>query len=317
MIEIRSVSKKFGKFAAVDQVSLTIPKKGFFVLLGPSGCGKTTLLRLVAGFFDPDEGEIFIDGKNVVGLPPYKRPVNTVFQSYALFPHMTVFDNVAYGLRIAKEKKRVISTKVFQALETVDLNGLAKTKPERLSGGQKQRVALARALVMKPSVLLLDEPLSALDAKLREQMRNRLVALQRQVGITFAMVTHDQQEALSMADRVAVMNQGKLVQVGTPETIYHAPSNAFVANFIGKINWLESLVLKKDDAGWEVEIFQIGKGIMPPSFFPSSKDAEKPFPWGFGPSGCACWNGTRLRRKPGSVFLAGSRRSFFSDRPVT
>jgi spermidine/putrescine transport system ATP-binding protein len=239
IIRVEEVSKRYGKVTAVDRVTLEIPRGEFFALLGPSGCGKTTLLRMLAGFEMPSEGKIFIDGTDMSTIPPNKRPVNMVFQSYAVFPHMTVFENVAYGLKFDNVAKADQYGRVMAALADVKLDHLAERKPDQMSGGQRQRVALARALVKKPKVLLLDEPLSALDAKLREAMRFELAELQDKVGITFVMVTHDQDEALAMAGRCAVMDRGKLMQTATPSNLYEFPANKFVADFIGSVNLFE------------------------------------------------------------------------------
>ena len=239
IIRVEEVSKRYGKVTAVDRVTLEIPRGEFFALLGPSGCGKTTLLRMLAGFEMPSEGKIFIDGIDMSTIPPNKRPVNMVFQSYAVFPHMTVFENVAYGLKFDNVAKADQYGRVMAALADVKLDHLAERKPDQMSGGQRQRVALARALVKKPKVLLLDEPLSALDAKLREAMRFELAELQDKVGITFVMVTHDQDEALAMAGRCAVMDRGKLMQTATPSNLYEFPANKFVADFIGSVNLFE------------------------------------------------------------------------------
>ena len=236
IIKIENVTKRYGNVVAVDNVNLEIRRGEFFALLGPSGCGKTTLLRMIAGFEVPTEGRILIDGIDVSNVPPNKRPVNTVFQSYAVFPHMTVFDNVAYGLQFDNVPKPDQYPRVMAALADVKLDHLADRKPDQMSGGQRQRVALARALVKRPKVLLLDEPLSALDAKLREAMRFELTALQEKVGVTFVMVTHDQDEALAMADRCTVMNRGRLMQTATPSSLYEFPANKFVADFIGSVN---------------------------------------------------------------------------------
>ena len=236
LIRIEGVSKRFGNSTAVDDVWLEIERGEFFALLGPSGCGKTTLLRMLAGFEVPSAGRIFIDDVDVARVPPNRRPVNMVFQSYAVFPHMSVRDNVAYGLRMEGSRAAEITTRVRDALELVKLGDLAARKPDQLSGGQRQRVALARALVKRPRVLLLDEPLSALDAKLREAMRLELTRIQETVGVTFVMVTHDQTEALAMASRCALMRGGVLQQVATPRDLYEAPANRFVADFIGGIN---------------------------------------------------------------------------------
>jgi spermidine/putrescine transport system ATP-binding protein len=237
-VELRQVSKKFGQVTAVDQVNLQIQDGEFFSLLGPSGCGKTTSLRMIAGFEMPTNGQVFIEGEPQGYLPPYQRPVNTVFQHYALFPHMTVYQNVAFGLEMQKVDKTEVKQRVGEALEMVHLLGMENRRPKQLSGGQQQRVALARALVNRPKVLLLDEPLGALDLKLRKAMQVELKTLQDQVGITFIYVTHDQEEALAMSDRIAVMNLGKVHQLGTPEEIYEAPANRFVADFIGESNFI-------------------------------------------------------------------------------
>jgi len=236
IMTLEGVTKRFGGVLAADEVSLTVAEGEFFALLGPSGCGKTTLLRLLAGFEQPDAGRILIDGQDMSGVPPNKRPVNMVFQSYAVFPHMSVAENVAFGLKVdrvpAPERRR----RVEEALALVKLDGLGGRRPHQLSGGQKQRVALARALVKRPRVLLLDEPLSALDAKLREAMRGELAQLQKTVGVTFLFVTHDQDEALAMASRCAVMNAGGLEQVASPQDLYERPASRFVAEFIGQVN---------------------------------------------------------------------------------
>ena len=239
IIRLESVARRFGDVAAVDDVSLDIQEGEFFALLGPSGCGKTTLLRLLAGLEVPSAGRILIDGRDVAADPPNRRPVNMVFQSYAVFPHMSVADNLGYGLRMDGVPTPERVRRVDEALALVRLDGLGERRPDQLSGGQRQRVALARALVKRPRVLLLDEPLSALDAKLREQMRIELAQLQHKVGITFVMVTHDQTEALALADRCAVMRQGVLQQVGSPADLYERPANRFVADFIGQVNLFE------------------------------------------------------------------------------
>jgi spermidine/putrescine ABC transporter ATP-binding subunit len=250
IISFRNVSKRWGSTVGVDNVSLDIEPGEFFALLGPSGCGKTTLLRMLAGLEVPTEGHILIDGEDMGDIPPNRRAVTMVFQSYAVFPHMTVADNVAYGLKIDRVPQPDRDNRVQEALDLVQLGHLAARMPDQLSGGQRQRVALARALVKKPKVLLLDEPLSALDAKLREAMRFELSQLQQKVGITFIMVTHDQTEALAIASRVAVMNKGSIAQIGTPSDLYEFPASRFVADFIGSVNMFEGTLLddKPDEA---------------------------------------------------------------------
>jgi spermidine/putrescine transport system ATP-binding protein len=237
-VELIALTKRFAE-VAVDDISLDIPSGEFFSLLGPSGCGKTTTLRLIAGFEQPTAGQILLDGVDVSGVPPHKRNVNTVFQSYALFPFLTVFDNVAFGLRNRRLTKGEMAGQVREALDLVKLSTFAKRRPGQLSGGQQQRVALARALVLKPAVLLLDEPLGALDAKLRRSLKVELKALQEQVGITFLYVTHDQEEALTMSDRLAVMHDGKIIQVGAPHEVYEEPADTYVADFLGISNLME------------------------------------------------------------------------------
>ncbi|HWT93987.1 MAG TPA: ABC transporter ATP-binding protein [Solirubrobacteraceae bacterium] len=236
MIEIQNVTKRFGGVTAVDDVSLTIAENEFFALLGPSGCGKTTLLRMLAGFEEPDSGVLSLDGSDLIGVKPYKRPLNMMFQSYALFPHMSVLDNVAYGLKMEGVKKAEARSRAAEALEQVQLGHTASRRPAQLSGGQRQRVALARALVKRPRVLLLDEPLSALDRQIRGEMQIELKRLQHQVGITFVVVTHDQEEALTMADRIAVLRDGHVEQVGAPDELYERPATRFVAGFLGDAN---------------------------------------------------------------------------------
>ena len=236
VLSIERVGKRYGDVVAVDDVSLEIGRGEFFSLLGPSGCGKTTMLRLIAGFEEATRGVLRLDGRDVAGVPPYRRPVNTVFQNYALFPHLSVFENVAFGPRIRKLAEAELARRVREMLDVVRLGDLAARKPSQLSGGQRQRVALARALVNGPLALLLDEPLSALDLELRRQMRLELKRIQRDVGITFVFVTHDQEEALSLSDRMAVMRAGRIEQVGGPEEIYDRPETAFVARFIGNAN---------------------------------------------------------------------------------
>jgi len=237
-IELSGLTKRFGEIA-VDNIDLTVASGEFFSLLGPSGCGKTTTLRLIAGFEQPTSGKILLDGVDVSGVPPHRRNVNTVFQSYALFPFLSVFDNVAFGLRHSGVGKADLKRRVDEALDLVKMTSFAKRRPGQLSGGQQQRVALARALVLKPAVLLLDEPLGALDAKLRRSLKVELKALQERVGITFLYVTHDQEEALTMSDRLAVMSAGRIVQIGTPRQVYEEPADTYVADFLGAANLME------------------------------------------------------------------------------
>jgi len=269
-VVINGICKSFGEFEVLKNVSLEINKGEFFSLLGPSGCGKTTLLRIIAGFEHPDEGTLTLDGNNVLSLPPNKRHTNTVFQNYALFPHLTVFENVAFSPRLKGATESEIKTKVEQYLNLVRLEGHADKKPNQLSGGQKQRVAIARALINEPRVLLLDEPLSALDAKLRQHMLIELDRIHDEIGITFIYVTHDQQEALSVSDRIAVMNLGDILQIGTPHEIYESPSKDFVARFIGETNLFDGVITSvekikinenSDEMEYlaEVEIPELGK----------------------------------------------------------
>ncbi len=245
-VELQRITKRFGDVVAVDNVDLSIADGEFFALLGPSGCGKTTTLRLIAGLEFPTEGSLSIFGQEVGTLTPNKRPVNTVFQNYALFPHLSVLENVGFGLKMQGVDKNTTRRRSMEIIELVQLEGLAERKPSQMSGGQQQRVALARALVNQPKVLLLDEPLGALDLKLRQEMQLELKKLQRDVGISFVFVTHDQEEALTMSDRIAVMNEGELLQVATPEEIYERPTNRFVADFIGQTNLLEGTISDKE-----------------------------------------------------------------------
>lgn len=242
------VTKRFGDFLAVDRLSLEIPAGETFSLLGPSGCGKTTLLRMAAGFERPDEGRILLDGIDITDLPPERRPLNTVFQSYALFPHLSVRDNIAFGLKLARRSRQDVETETKRMLELTDLVAHGEKKPALLSGGQKQRVAIARALINKPSVLLLDEPLAALDLKLRQRLLMELDTIHDEVGITFLYVTHDQNEAMSISDHIAVMNEGKIEQQGTPREIYESPRTAFVASFIGDTNFFQGDWIEQSQA---------------------------------------------------------------------
>lgn len=254
LIEIKNLSKSFGKQSVLQNINLTVKQGEFLTLLGPSGCGKTTLLRMISGAEQPDSGEVFIMGKNMADVPANERHVNTVFQSYALFPHMTVFENVAFGLRCQKVPSAEITERVMAMLSKVHLETFIDRKPANLSGGQQQRVAIARALVNKPYVLLLDEPLSALDYRLRKNMQIELKALQRDLGLTFICVTHDQEEALSMSDRVAVMEQGEIIQLGTPRQVYEDPSSIAVAKFIGEVNFLATDIITADETSLQVMI---------------------------------------------------------------
>jgi putrescine transport system ATP-binding protein len=245
-ITIANVSKRFGDFVAVNGVSLKIYKGEIFCLLGGSGCGKTTLLRMLAGFEQPSAGRVLIDGQDMAGIPPYERPVNMMFQSYALFPHMTVYGNVAFGLEQEKLPKAEIQRRVGEILDIVRMGEFLQRKPHQLSGGQRQRVALARALVKRPKLLLLDEPLGALDRKLREHTQFELINIQEQLGVTFVVVTHDQEEAMTLASRIGVMNRGEIVQIGTPRQIYEFPATRFVADFIGSVNLFDGRLVEDE-----------------------------------------------------------------------
>jgi len=265
LLEIRNVTRRFGALTAIDNVSLSIESGEFFTLLGPSGCGKTTLLRMIAGFDAPDAGSIWLDGKDLADKPPEQRPVHTVFQSYALFPHMSVARNVAFPLQMAKKSAEETEARVKQALAEVHLEDKGASFPHELSGGQKQRVALARALVSRPRMLLLDEPLGALDAKLREQMEIELISLQRDVGITFVFVTHAQPEALALSHRIAVMRDGRVEQLDAPSRIYGFPANRFVADFIGNCNMLPATVTEANAHGLRLAVAALGEVAAPPA----------------------------------------------------
>jgi putrescine transport system ATP-binding protein len=267
-IVIESINKSFGAFTAVDSVNLRIYKGEMFALVGASGCGKTTLLRMLAGFAEPSSGRILIEGVDMTHVPPHERPVNMMFQSYALFPHMTVQENVGYGLRRMNLEGSVRTKRIQDALDMVQLGSMAKRKPHQLSGGQRQRVALARALIRRPKVLLLDEPLSALDKKLREQTQFELMNIQSQVGITFVFVTHDQDEAMALSTRIAVMNRGQVIQVGAPSEIYEFPQSRFVADFIGTTNLFEGtvsgsepghVIVRSSEAGCDLIVDELGR----------------------------------------------------------
>ena len=262
IIRLQDISKKFEDDVILDSINLSIKDKEFMTFLGPSGCGKTTTLRIIAGFLEADSGQIIFEGKDINSLPPHKRQVNTIFQRYALFPHLNVYDNIAFGLRVKKMKEKDIAKKVGEMLELVNLKGFQKRDISSLSGGQQQRVAIARALAVEPRVLLLDEPLGALDLKLRKDMQVELKNIQKRMGITFIYVTHDQQEALSMSDTVVVMNDGRIQQIGTPIDIYNEPKNAFVADFIGESNILDGVMLDDFKAKFSGAIFQcLDKGF--------------------------------------------------------
>ncbi len=259
VVEVQEVDKFFGDSHVLKDINVEIRKGEFFSLLGPSGCGKTTLLRIIGGFENPSKGLVYLDGTNVVPLPPNQRHVNTIFQSYALFPHLTVYENVAFPLRLKRLGRGEIRSKVEEYLDLTKLTGHERKKPNQLSGGQKQRVAIARALVNEPSVLLLDEPLSALDAKLRQHMLIELDTIHDKIGITFIYVTHDQQEALSVSDRIAVMNEGRILQIGTPFEIYESPANVFVANFIGETNLFKGVVTSVEGEMVTVDVKNLGE----------------------------------------------------------
>jgi spermidine/putrescine transport system ATP-binding protein len=273
-VRLERVSKFFGDVAAVDDLSLDIGEGEFFSMLGPSGCGKTTTLRMIGGFEDPSVGTVYLGGRDVTDLPPYRRDVNTVFQSYALFPHLNVYDNVAFGLRRKKVDKGDIERRVHESMRLVDLEGFEDRKPTQMSGGQQQRVALARALVNRPKVLLLDEPLGALDLKLRKQMQLELKRIQEEVGITFIYVTHDQEEAMTMSNRFAVMRHGKIEQIGPPEAVYESPATEFVAGFLGASNLLDG---ELDGTSGDVTTVRLTSGQairMPASKVPSDIDTQ-------------------------------------------
>ncbi|WP_456763077.1 ABC transporter ATP-binding protein [Bradyrhizobium sp. USDA 4011] len=258
LLRIEGVAKSFGNFRAVDRLSLDIRAGEFFALLGPSGCGKTTLLRMLAGFETPDEGRILLGGNDIAQVLPHERPVNMMFQNYALFPHLSVRDNIAFGLRRAGMARRDIATRVAEMVALVKLEGLEKRKPDQLSGGQRQRVALARSLARRPQVLLLDEPLAALDKKLRESTQGELMELQRRLGMTFIIVTHDQEEAMTMAGRIGVMDAGRLVQVATPRNLYEAPASRWIAGFVGDINLFNGQVAARENGRLTVSTVEAG-----------------------------------------------------------
>ncbi len=251
-IAFQNITKVFGDFTAVDDLSLNVYQREFFALLGASGCGKSTLLRMLAGFENPTKGKIMLDGQDMTGIPPYKRPVNMMFQSYALFPHMSVENNIAFGLKQDGMAKSEIDDRVQSMLKLVKLTQFGKRKPHQLSGGQRQRVALARSIAKQPKVLLLDEPLGALDKKLREETQFELMDLQQELGLTFVVVTHDQEEAMTMADRIAIMDKGKVMQIATPAEVYEAPNSKFVADFIGNVSMFEGKVEKSNGSAIEI-----------------------------------------------------------------
>lgn len=271
LLQIRHLSKSYGDTQILQNINLDIYDGEFLTLLGPSGCGKTTLLRLIGGFELPNAGSLQLEGVDIAGLPAEKRPINTVFQQYALFPHMNVYDNIAYGLKLKGVPKTEIDQRVREALAMVQLDHTINRRPQDLSGGQQQRIAIARAVVNRPKMLLLDEPLSALDAKLREQMQSELKRLQRELGITFVFVTHDQQEALSMSDRIAVMKNGVFQQIDTPIGIYESPANLFTASFIGETNLFKAKVLEVNPATIKVEVVEQNDGFHPIRELPRPK----------------------------------------------
>ena len=271
LLQIRHLSKSYGDTQILQNINLDIYDGEFLTLLGPSGCGKTTLLRLIGGFELPNAGSLQLEGVDIAGLPAEKRPINTVFQQYALFPHMNVYDNIAYGLKLKGVPKTEIDQRVREALAMVQLDHTINRRPQDLSGGQQQRIAIARAVVNRPKMLLLDEPLSALDAKLREQMQSELKRLQRELGITFVFVTHDQQEALSMSDRIAVMKNGVFQQIDTPIGIYESPANLFTASFIGETNLFKGKVLEVNPATIKVEVVEQNDGFHPVRELPRPK----------------------------------------------
>ncbi len=270
-VELRGVSKRFNDVAAVDDVSLEIKSGEFLTLLGPSGCGKTTLLRLIAGFDVPTQGSVWVGGEDVTAQPPYRRPVNQVFQSYALFPHLTVGENVGFGLRMQGVGRAEAEQRIREVLALVSLEGLEARRPHQLSGGQKQRVALARAVVCQPRVLLLDEPLSALDARLRQVMQLELKRLQRRLGMTFVFVTHDQEEALTMSDRIAIVNRGRIEQVGTAQEIYHRPATPFAAEFVGAANLLRARLAGRTAEGVRVQVDGGLELLLPAAAWPDEE----------------------------------------------
>ncbi len=272
-LELRNITRRFGDFTAVDDVSLTIESGEFFTLLGPSGCGKTTILRMIAGFDQPDQGQVLLDGQDMADTPPEKRSIHTVFQNFALFPHMTVAENVAFPLKMARRAEAEMHGMLHDALEQVHLADKANAYPHELSGGQKQRVALARGLVNRPRLLLLDEPLGSLDAKLREEMQVDLINLQRDVGVTFVFVTHAQVEALALSHRIAVMNNGRVMQVDEPSKLYSSPKTRFVADFIGNINQLDAQVMETAHSHLHLSVAGLGEIIAPP--LPGAKAGDQ------------------------------------------
>jgi spermidine/putrescine transport system ATP-binding protein len=316
-IELEGVSKRFGNAAAVQDVTLTIGEGEFFSLLGPSGCGKTTTLRMIAGFERPDAGRILLQGEDVTNVLPSRRPVNMVFQQYALFPHMSIYDNVAFGLKVKGVPRSEQRGRILELLRIVQLDGLERRRPRQLSGGQQQRVALARALVNRPAALLLDEPLGALDVKLRKQMQRLLKSLQLELGTTFVYVTHDQDEALAMSDRIAVMNGGRVEQLGSPREIYDHPHTAFVADFIGSLNALEVTV---DELVGDYAVVRVGEGgrvVIPrePGLSAGARVrvAVRPERVRLGPGADG---GSRLEGTVAEVVFLGMYTQFHVDTPV-
>ena len=321
-VKLERVSKRYGSVLAVDDLSLSVLPGEFLTMLGPSGCGKTTTLRMIGGFEYPNTGRLLIHGEDMSGRPPYKRPVNTVFQNYALFPHMTVAQNIGYGLEMAGVSKKERETRVGEALELVRLPHIEHRKPTALSGGQQQRVALARALINRPQVLLLDEPLGALDLKLRKAMQIELKELNREVGITFIYVTHDQEEALTMSDRIAVMNAGRILQLGPPDEIYDRPNNRFVADFIGQTNLIDGVVAGTE-GGYVIVAANGGATVRvePPASPPARGDAvavsvrpeKMAFPEDFDPEHVIGWN--RLSGSVRDIIYLGTHTQFLIALP--
>jgi spermidine/putrescine transport system ATP-binding protein len=316
-ISLESIRKRYGDADAVREVSFSIGEGEFFSLLGPSGCGKTTTLRMIAGFVTPDAGRIVLQGRDVTDVPPNRRPVNMVFQQYALFPHMSVFDNVAFGPSVQRVPRSEHRARVEELLRVVALEGMERRRPRQLSGGQQQRVALARALVNRPAALLLDEPLGALDVKLRRQMQHELKRIQHELGTTFVYVTHDQEEAMAMSDRIAVMNEGRVEQIGTPREIYGRPASAFVADFIGSLNALE-VTIDELVGGYGLARFGEGARIVVPASVPGTlRVAIRPERVRIGPAKTEGFDGgSRLEGTVADAIYLGMYTQFQVDTPA-